>query len=74
MEWTIMDHYLIEYCVSPQIRKSVRASAFSASLEMVREGVIDLRQDGAFAPLWVRRHAEPATPSPSGEPSDEQAA
>ena len=56
------------------MRKSVRASAFSASLEMVREGIIDLRQDRAFAPLWVRRHAEPETPPPSGEPSDEQAA
>jgi len=45
---------------------------------MVREGVIDLRQDRAFAPLWVRRHMETEapspSPSPSGEPSDEQAA
>jgi segregation and condensation protein A len=74
MEWTVMDSYLIEYCVSPEMRKTVRASAFSASLELVREGVIDLRQDRAFAPIWVRRHEEqPAAPSPD-EKSGEQAA
>ena len=78
VEWTVMDHYLIEYCVAPEMRKSVRASAFSASLELVREGVIELRQDRAFAPLWVRRHVEPAPQPPEGdpmgEPSGEQAA
>jgi segregation and condensation protein A len=36
------------------MRVTVRASSFSATLEMVREGVIDLRQDAAFAPLQVR--------------------
>jgi segregation and condensation protein A len=32
----------------------VRASSFSASLELVREGRIELRQDRPFAPIWVR--------------------
>ena len=73
LEWTIMDHYLLEYCVSPEQRKSVRASAFSASLELVREGVLDLRQDRAFAPIWVRRKIETAV-SPAGEQPDEAAA
>ena len=36
------------------MRPTVLASAFSASLELVREGRLALRQDGAFAPLWVR--------------------
>ena len=74
MEWTVMDNYLIEYCVSPEMRKTVRASAFSASLELVREGMIDLRQDRAFAPIWLRRHAEQPVPPPSEENSGEQAA
>ena len=73
LEWTIMDHYLLEYCVSPEQRKSVRASAFSASLELVREGVLDLRQDRAFAPIWVRRKTETSV-SPAGEQPDEAAA
>jgi segregation and condensation protein A len=54
-EWSALEDYLIDYCVSPELRKTVRASTFSASLEMVREGRLELRQDRAFAPLWVRR-------------------
>ena len=43
------------------MRATVRASALSAMLEMVREGVLDLRQDEAFAPIQVRRRsARPA--------------
>jgi len=55
LEWTAMDDYLLAWCVTPEQARTVRASTFSASLEMVREGLIDLRQDRAFAPLWVRR-------------------
>jgi segregation and condensation protein A len=59
-EWTVLDDFLLEYCVSPEVARTVRASSFSASLELVREGRLDLRQDRAFAPIWVRRkHAEP---------------
>ena len=39
---------------TPDLRKTVRASTFTASLEMVREGKMELRQDAAFAPIWVR--------------------
>ena len=53
-EWTVLDSYLVRYIASPELRPTVRASAFSASLELVREGRLALRQDGAFAPLWVR--------------------
>lgn len=53
LEWTVLDDYLLEWA-EPQLRRTVRASAFSAALEMVREGHIDLRQDAAFAPLWIR--------------------
>ena len=53
-DWTVVDDYLIDYCVTPELRRTVRASCFSASLEMVREGRIEIRQDRAFAPLWLR--------------------
>ncbi len=57
-EWTVLDDYLLQYCVSPEVARTVRASSFSASLELVREGRLDLRQDRAFAPIWVRRKEE----------------
>lgn len=54
IEWTVMDEILAAYFASPELRRTVRASTFSASLELVREGKIELRQDKAFAPIWVR--------------------
>ena len=60
LDWTVLDDYLTQYCVTPEARRTVRASTFSASLEMVREGLISLRQDGAFAPIWIKsRPPEP---------------
>lgn len=61
IEWTTMDDYLLEYCVTPEMRRTVRASAFSASLELVREGHIEIRQDKVFAPIWVRKKPLDAT-------------
>ena len=42
----------------------MKASAFAASLELVREGHAELRQDGAFAPLMVRAARGAATTAP----------
>jgi segregation and condensation protein A len=57
-DWTDLDAYLIEYAVQPEMKATVRASALSATLEMVREGLLDLRQDRPFAPLYLRRRAD----------------
>ena len=54
LDWSILEEFLARFFVTPQTRRTVRASSFSASLEMVREGHIELRQDKAFAPLWIR--------------------
>ena len=53
-DWTAFDEWLLETCVDPMTRRSARASWFSASLELVREGIIELRQDRIFAPIWIR--------------------
>ncbi|WP_112664240.1 segregation and condensation protein A [Microvirga flavescens] len=53
-DWATLDSYLVHYMVEPSMRSTVLASAFSATLEMVREGKMTVRQDGAFAPLWVK--------------------
>ena len=39
-------------------RATVLASTFSASLEMVREGHIELRQSGPFEPVYIRKRQE----------------
>lgn len=53
-DWVTLDSYLMEYMVEPAMRPTVLASALSATLEMVREGKLTVRQDEAFAPVWVR--------------------
>jgi segregation and condensation protein A len=64
-----MDHFLIEYCVAPELQRTARASCFASSLELVREGVIEIRQDRAFAPIWMKNRSSQGdgTPSPSHE-------
>ena len=34
---------------------TVTASSFASALELVREGVIELQQHAAFAPLYIRK-------------------
>jgi segregation and condensation protein A len=63
-----MDDWLIAYCIDPRMRRTARASSFSASLELVREGKLELRQDRAFAPIWARA-ARPRDPEQPMEPS-----
>lgn len=61
LDWTELDSFLIAYCTSEEKRRTVRASSLAATLEMVRQGEISVRQDEAFAPIWVkRRQPEPA--------------
>ena len=54
-DWTPIDTYLIDYMSTPETRATARASSLSASLELVREGHIELRQTSAFSPLYLRR-------------------
>jgi segregation and condensation protein A len=57
-EWTELDRYLIEYVVDPEHRATAFASSLAATLEMVREGLIEVNQHAAFAPLYVRKRIE----------------
>ncbi|MCZ4346310.1 ScpA family protein [Devosia sp. J2-20] len=55
-DWVPMDTYLIDYLATPAERATIRASTFASSLELVRQGQIDIRQTQTFGPLFVRRH------------------
>lgn len=57
-DWTALDHFLVRYMADPEERATAIASSFAASLEMVREGRLEMRQDGAFEPLYMRRPAK----------------
>lgn len=57
-DWVPMDGYLAQYLVEPSERATVRASSFASSLELVRQGEIDLKQTETFGPLLMRRRRE----------------
>ncbi len=57
-DWTALDSFLIEYLTSPEERRTAIASSFAATLELVREGKMEMRQDQAFAPLYLRGRAQ----------------
>ncbi len=54
-DWTRLDEYLIAYVVEPSLASTVFASSFASALELVREGVAELHQNQAFAPIYLRR-------------------
>jgi segregation and condensation protein A len=58
-EWTALDHFLVRYLSDPEERSTAIASAFAASLEMVKEGSLEIRQELHFAPIYMRRGSQP---------------
>ena len=56
-DWSRLDQFLIAYMVEPAMTATVTASSFASALELVREGVIELQQHAAFAPLYLRKRA-----------------
>lgn len=53
-EWTPLDVLMSPYLSSLGMRRSVTASSFGASLELVREGKLEVRQMEPFAPVYLR--------------------
>lgn len=57
--WASLDSYFVTYLSEqPDDRSTVIASSFSATLEMAREGLLELRQTEPFAPLYVRARSD----------------
>lgn len=54
-EWTDISAYLPEgFGTDPARRRSATASTFAASLELAKEGRVELRQSETFAPIELR--------------------
>jgi segregation and condensation protein A len=54
-EWVHLDAFLKQYGAVPDIARTARASSFGATLEMAREGLIEVSQAEPFAPIYLRR-------------------
>ncbi len=58
VDWLPIDELVAQFIESPELSRTALASSLSAALEMTREGKAELRQEKAFAPLFVRQRTE----------------
>ena len=56
LEWSDLAAFLPE--TAPEARRSALASCFAATLELAREGAIEIRQEATFAPIRIRARAD----------------
>ena len=59
-DWAPLDQLLLEFLTDPEVRRTALASSFTATLELTREGALEIRQAKSFAPLFVRRRTKAA--------------
>jgi len=59
VEWVHLEVFLKQYGAVPDIARTARASSFGATLEMAREGLIELSQAEPFAPIYLRKRGDP---------------
>ncbi len=64
LDWTPLDAFLLDYLVSEDKRATVLASSFASSLELVREGVLEVQQDRPLGTLFMRKRK----PDPASQP------
>lgn len=57
-EWIQLEFYLEQYIPTPEAARTALASSFGATLEMAREGMVELSQAEPFAPIYMRRRGE----------------
>lgn len=65
-EWLQLSRYFEQYLASPEVAKTAVASSFGATLEMAREGLVEISQAEPFAPIYVRKREEGAAWQPIG--------
>jgi segregation and condensation protein A len=65
--WGRFEGWLAEYLAEPAERASFIASSLTASLELAREGKLELRQERAFEPIYMRRRTLPADQTQAGQ-------
>jgi segregation and condensation protein A len=54
-EWAQLDLFIEQYLPTGEEGRTAIASSFGATLEMAREGLVEIRQDEPFAPIYMRK-------------------
>jgi segregation and condensation protein A len=53
--WAVLDSFMPDDLTDALIKRSSKASLFTATLEMAKQGEVDIRQDGLFKPIYIRQ-------------------
>jgi segregation and condensation protein A len=64
-DWRELTSFLPETARGELLRRSALAATFAATLELARNGRIELRQDRAFGPIYLRSPAVPGDRTPA---------
>jgi len=64
-DWRELTSFLPEIARGELLRRSALAATFAATLELVRNGSIELRQDRAFGPIYLRSAAVAGNRTPA---------
>ena len=59
-QWVQLEMYLEQFLPGPELARTALASSFGATLEMAREGLVELSQTEPFAPIYMRRREDGA--------------
>jgi segregation and condensation protein A len=54
-DWEQLDCFIERYLPAASAGRTVLASSFGATLEMAREGLVEIRQEAPYAPIYMRR-------------------
>jgi segregation and condensation protein A len=59
LDWVRLSAWLpADWTDAPERRRSATAASFAAALELAKAGQLDLRQDGAFQPIYLRQRED----------------
>jgi segregation and condensation protein A len=72
LDWTVLRNFLPEGLDTPLQRRAAIAATFAASLELARNGRVELRQEGTFAPIYLRRANRQDDVAPAPAPDLQQ--
>lgn len=58
VDWAMLSSFLPEgWQVEPKKRRSAMAASFAATLELAKRGEIEIRQEGTFSPVFIRKRS-----------------
>jgi len=64
IDWAALAAWLPEDWTAPARRRSATAATFAAALELAKAGAVELRQEAAFAPIYLRARSKPDRAGP----------